>query len=508
VLFRAEKPNKGEIMSENIINITGVKKYFGGVKALDGVSLDVKKGEIHCLAGENGCGKSTLINIISGYYIPDEGSIEINGTKHSKLTPQTAIDHGIQVIYQDLSVFPNLTVMENLALNMELASKTKIINKKRMHEIASQAVTKINFQIDLNELVENLSIAEKQLIAISRALLYNAKLIIMDEPTTSITKKEVQALFKVIRQLQEQNIAVLFVSHKLDEVFEIAERFTIFRNGKNVAQGISSELTHEKFTYYMTGRNIKEVPFEYKEKDEMVLEIKNLSLNNGFRDVSFSLKRGEILGITGLLGSGRTELVETIFGYNKADSGDIFIKSKKVKINSVQSAIQYGIGYVPPERIREGLFLDQPISDNITIEKWDDFSNMFSVIDRKRIDEAVQKWIKELSITVHTSSDDVRTLSGGNQQKCVLAKWLLLDLNVLMLNGPTVGVDIGAKFDIYKILRHLSENGLAIIIVSDDLPEVLSNCNRVLVMRRGAVITERHVSELSLSDLTELTADN
>jgi simple sugar transport system ATP-binding protein len=495
-------------MSENMISITDVKKYFGGVKALDGVNLDVKKGEIHCLAGENGCGKSTLINIISGYYVPDEGKIEINGIKHSKLTPQMAIDHGIQVIYQDLSVFPNLTVMENLSLNMELASKIKIINKKRMYEIASQAIAKINFQIDLNELVENLSVAEKQLIAISRALLYDAKLIIMDEPTTSITKKEVQALFHVIRQLQKQNIAVLFVSHKLDEVFEIAERFTIFRNGKNIAQGGSSELTHEKFTYYMTGRDIKEIPFEYREKDEVALEARSLSLNNGFRDVSFSLKRGEILGIIGLLGSGRTELVETIFGYNKANSGDVFINGRKAKIDSVQSAIQYGIGYVPPERIREGLFLDQPISDNITIEKWDDFSNIFSVINRRKIDETVHKWVKELSIVIHTSSADVRTLSGGNQQKCVLAKWLLLDLNVLILNGPTVGVDIGAKFDIYKILRHLAENGLAIIIVSDDLPEVLSNCNRVLVMQRGVVAAERHVCELSLSDLAELTAED
>jgi simple sugar transport system ATP-binding protein len=494
-------------MSENIISVKNIKKYFGGVKALDGVNLEVKKGEVHCLAGENGCGKSTLINVISGYYPPDEGLIEIDGESFSQLTPEMAIDKGVQVIYQDLSVFPNLSVMENLSLNMELASKTKIVNKKKMRRIAEQAIAKINFDIDLEELVENLSVAEKQLIAISRALLYNAKLIIMDEPTTSITKKEVKALFKVIRQLQEQNIAVLFVSHKLDEVFEIAKQFTILRNGKNVANGNSDELTHEKFMYYMTGREIRETAFEYTNNNEAVLEVRNLSLKNGFKDVNFIVNKGEILGITGLLGSGRTELVETIFGCNKANSGEIFIRGQKVIIDSVQSAIREGIGYVPPERIKEGLFLDQPISDNITIEKWNTFSS-FGVIKRKLIDETVNKWVKELSIAIHSHEADVRTLSGGNQQKCVLAKWLLLDLNVLILNGPTVGVDIGAKFDIYEIIKRLAKDGLAVIIISDDLPEVLSNCNRVLVMKQGEVTAERQVSKIDVPELAALTAED
>jgi simple sugar transport system ATP-binding protein len=495
-------------MAENIINVKNIKKYFGGVKALDGVSLAVEKGEIHCLAGENGCGKSTLINVISGYYAPDSGDIEIDGVKHSKLTPEMAIDHGIQVIYQDLSVFPNLTVVENLSLNMELASKRKFVNKKRMRLIAQQAIAKIDFQIDLDEMLENLSVAEKQLVAISRALLNNAKCIIMDEPTTSITKKEVKALFKVIHQLQEQDIAVLFVSHKLDEVFEIAEKFTILRNGRNVAQGNSKELTPQKFAYYMTGRDIKDVQFNYKESDKMVLKVENLSLKNGFKDVSFSLKHGEILGITGLLGSGLTELVETIFGLNKADSGNIFINGTKTEIDSIQSAIRYGIGYVPPERIKEGLFLDQPISDNITIGKWDDFSNALGIIGRKKLDETVNKWVHELSIAVNIPSNDVRTLSGGNQQKCVLAKWLLLDLNVLILNSPTMGVDIGAKFDIYEIIKRQAEKGMAAIIISDDLPEVLSNCNRVLIMQRGEVVAERAVLGLALSELTALTAED
>lgn len=494
-------------MLDNIIKVTNVKKYFGGVKALDGVSLEIKKGEVHCLAGENGCGKSTIINVISGYYTPDEGEIEINGVKYSKLTPTQAISAGIQVIYQDLSVFPNLTVMENLSINMELAAKKKFVSKKRMREIAKQAVSKINFEIDLDEYVENLTVADKQLIAISRALLNDAKLIIMDEPTTALTKKEVKSLFNVIRQLQKQDIAVLFVSHKLDEVFEIAERFTIFRNGKNVEQGNSSELTQQKFTYYMTGREIKETRYIYEEKSETVLEVKNLSLKNGFENVNFAVKQGEILGITGLLGSGRTELVQAIFGYHKPDTGEIYIKGKKVKINSVKDGIANGIGYVPSDRIKEGLFLEQAISDNISIGKWDEMSNKIGVIKKENIDTMAKKWIDELSIATHNPSAPVRTLSGGNQQKCVLAKWLALDLNILILNGPTVGVDIGAKFDIYELIKKLAKDGLTVIIISDDLSEVLSNCNRVLVMCRGRVIAEELTDDLEATKLASLAVE-
>lgn len=492
-------------MSDYIIRAKGIKKYFGGVKALDGVDLEIKKGEVHCLAGQNGCGKSTIINVISGFYTPDAGEIEIDGVSYSKLTPKQSIAAGVQVIYQDLSVFPNLTVMENLALNMELADGRKFVSKKRFRKIAEEAVAKINFEIDLDELVGNLSVADKQLIAISRALLNNAKLIIMDEPTTAITKKEVKALFEVIRQLQKQNIAILFVSHKLDEVFEIAENFTIFRNGKNVASGAAKDLTQDKFTYYMTGREFKEVPFEYHadKNTKTVLEVKNLNLKNGFKDISFSLKKGEILGITGLLGSGRTELVQALFGYHKADSGDIIINGEKATINTVKDGIKYGIGYVPPERIVEGIFLPQSIKENISIEKWDEYAGPFGVMNNKKIDEVVNEWVDKLNIKIGNAEDAMSTLSGGNQQKCVLAKWLILDLNVLILNGPTVGVDIGAKYDIYALIKQLAENGLSVIIISDDIPEILSNCNRVLVMRRGEIVKEGLTIDMDEASLAE-----
>lgn len=496
-------------MSENMIKITGVKKYFGGVKALDGVDLVVKKGEVHCLAGENGCGKSTIINVISGFYTPDAGTIEIDGKVYSKLTTQQAIDAGVQVIYQDLSVFPNLTVRENLALNMEVAGGKKFVSKKRFQEIAVEALSKIEFKVDLDEMVENLTVADKQLIAISRALLNNAKLIIMDEPTTAITYKEVENLFKVIRELQKKGIAVLFVSHKLDEVFEIAEHFTIFRSGKNVFSGKTKELDEQKFTYYMTGRDIQEEPFHYNARPDAktALEVKNLSLANGFADCSFSLREGEILGITGLLGSGRTELAEAIFGYHVAESGEIFIDGRKVEIRGVKDGIANGIGYVPPERNVQGLFMEQSIADNISITSWKKHSNSLGFVNEKSIDESVNHWVQELSIKINDTRDDMRTLSGGNAQKCVLAKWLSLDLKVLILNGPTVGVDIGAKYDIYKLAKKLAENGLAVIIISDDIREILSNCNRVLVMKQGRLVAERMTSELDEVSLSALSVE-
>ena len=498
-------------MSDYILRAAGIKKYFGGVKALDGVNLSIRKGEIHCLAGENGCGKSTIINIISGFYTPDAGTLEIDGKEFDKMTPQAAIASGIQVIYQDLSLFPNLSVQENLALNMEVASGRTFVNKSRMKEIALAALSKINLTLDLDELVENLTFGMRQMIAISRALLNDARLIIMDEPTTGLTKKEVDTLFQVIRELQSRGIAVLFVSHKLDEVFEIAERFTIFRSGRNVAEGNTKDLNQDKFTYYMTGREIVTKRFSYEEDNApIILEVKNLSLVNGFKGISFHLKKGEIVGVTGLLGSGRTELAEALFGCHQPESGEIRIHGKTVQMTCIRDAIENGIGYLPPDRVTEGLFLSQPIADNISAEKWGEYANALGAIDRKKVENMSHYWEKELSIALHDIEDQVGTLSGGNQQKCVLAKWLAIHLNVLILNGPTVGVDIGAKFDIYERVRKLAQEGLTVLIISDDLPEVLTNCNRVMVMRQGrlaATLSTEGVEENTLADLAHQGGD-
>jgi simple sugar transport system ATP-binding protein len=492
-------------MAEYILRAENIKKSFGGVEALRGVNLEVGAGEIHCLAGENGCGKSTLIKIISGFYEADEGMLEISGQRFSRLNPSEAIALGVQVIYQDFSLFPNLTVMENLALNMELMDKRRLVNYRRMRGIATEAMGKIGFSADLEERVENLSIAEKQLIAICRALLYDARIVIMDEPTTALTRKEVRSLFSVIKNLQSQGIAILFVSHKLDEVFEISERFTILRNGANVSTGKTGELDDKKFAYYMTGRNFAEESYTPASLSAVpVLEASGLSLGSSYQDVSFRLYGGEILGITGLLGSGRTELVQSLFGVIRPDSGTITVHGKPAKIRRVRDAISLGIGYVPADRLTEGLFLSQSIGRNMVVSGLMRLSGRMGFLFRDKMQQEIESWIAELSIAANDHEREVKTLSGGNQQKVVLARWLANDLKLLILNGPTVGVDIGSKYDIHGLLRNLAAGGLGIIVISDDLPELVACCNRIVVMRDGRIVRELKAAETTEAKLGEI----
>lgn len=472
-----------------LLKVTDIKKSFAGVQALKGVSLSIAPGEIHCLAGENGCGKSTLIKIISGVYEPDEGKIEFGGRALPKIAPIDAIHHGIQVIYQDFSIFPNLTVMENLAFNTELAAGRRLVNWKRLREIAEKAIGTIHFQVDLDAKLGSLSVAEKQMVAISRALLSDAKLIIMDEPTTALTKKEVAALFKVILDLQKRDIATLFVSHKLDEVFEISERFTILRSGELVATGSTKELDKKKFTFFMTGREFDDQQFTPKNVGEKpVLQVRNLGLSGAFEDVNFEIRRGEIVGITGLLDSGRTELALSLFGLQKPERGQVLKDGTPIALGNPSDAINAKIGYVPEDRLSEGLFLPRSIADNVIVGEIDRLAGAAGVIDRQKRKAEIEKWVKELSIATPNPDNACQTLSGGNQQRVVLAKWLACDLDVLVLNGPTVGVDIGSKHDIHKILKGLAEKGMAILIISDDLPEVIENCSTILIMKRGRIV--------------------
>ena len=478
-------------MAENILCVRGIKKSFGGVNALKGVDLTIKKGETHCLAGENGCGKSTIIKVISGFYKADEGTVEIDGKIYNNLTPTDSINAGIQVIYQDFSIFPNLTVMENLALNQVLAEKKKIVNKKEFRKIAKAALEKINFDVDLDARVETLPVADKQLIAISRALLHNAKLIIMDEPTTALTKKEVTRLFEIIADLKKEGIAILFVSHKLDEVFEISEHITVLRSGENVYDCPTSEMTEEKFTYYMTGRNfntaLKKEGKDFS-KEKPILEVENLSAP-GFENVSFRLHPGEILGVTGQLGSGRTELSLALFGLLKKTGGDILIDGNSVQINSVAQAQKLGIALVPEDRLTEGLFLPRPIYKNIAVTKLKELAHgpFIKDIDQQSLS---QKWVDEIGVATKDHTLAVQTLSGGNQQKVVLARWLATNPKILILNGPTVGVDIGAKYDIHNLLKGLAEKGMAVLVVSDDVDEILALCDRALIMKGGKMTGE------------------
>ena len=484
----------------NSLSVKGIKKSFGGVHALKGVDLTIRKGETHCLAGENGCGKSTIIKVISGFYKPDGGTIEVDGRDYPVMTPADAIKAGVQVIYQDFSIFPNLTVIENLAFNQVLANGKKFVNKKEFRKIAEEAVAKINFNVDMDALVETLPVADKQLIAISRALLDNAKLIIMDEPTTALTKKEVKRLFEIIADLKKNGITILFVSHKLDEVFEISDSITILRSGENVISCPASEMTEEKFAYYMTGRHFDNQELADNKKrtyGEEVLSVENLSAP-GFEDISFKLHKGEILGVTGQLGSGRTELSLSLFGLNRPTAGRIMVEGKEAKLTDVSKAEELGIALVPEDRLTEGLFLPQSIIKNITVTRFDALAGRLGFIREDSLVEESAKWVKELGVATKNHEFPVQTLSGGNQQKVVLAKWLANNPKILILNGPTVGVDIGAKYDIHKLLHKLAADGMAIIVVSDDTAEVIATCDSAIVMHDGRI-----TGILEKEDLTE-----
>lgn len=493
-------------MSEYLLEMSGICKSFSGVHALDHVNFAVRPGKVMCLAGENGCGKSTLVKIISGVYTKDEGEVTFEGQKISKITPAEATKLGIQVIYQDLSIFPNLTVMENLAINSEITAGKQLVNRKRWEATAKEALSKIGYNIDLYAKMGELSVADKQLVAICRALLFNAKLIIMDEPTTALTKKEVDALFKTVRQLRDSGIAIMFISHKTEEIFEISDDVCIMRNGKNVYSGLTSDLTREKYTYYLTGRELVEdrfVPTNISK--EPVLKVNNLTLKDKkVKNVSFDLKKGEILGVTGLLGSGRTELALSLFGLEKVESGSIELNGKQVQITSPIAAQKMKIGYVPEDRLTEGLCLQQPIADNITLSSLKRLSNSFGIIKKQDIIADANIWKEKFSI----ATDDVRkfasTLSGGNQQKIVLSKWLSNDLDVLILNGPTVGVDVGAKQDIHHLVHELANEGLAVIIISDDLSEVVVNCSRVIVMKDGGIVGEMTGDDITEENILEI----
>lgn len=496
-------------MPEAILKLSGISKAFSGVQALDDVSIELHKGGIHCLIGENGSGKSTLVKVISGVYRPDCGSIEINGKAYDHMTPMESTQNGIQIIYQDFSLFPNLKVFENIAINSELFAKRKLINNKRMRKLAAEALESIGVQIDLDERVENLSVANKQLVAIARALLHDAKLIIMDEPTTALTKKEVSALFKIIRKLQAQGVSILFISHKMDEVFEISQDFTIIRSGKKIIDGKTADFDADKFVYYMTGRSIDEVKFTAPEADmeaQPVLEVKDLCLSRVFKDVSFAIHPGEILGITGLLGSGRTELALSLYGVHPATSGSIRLNGHEIKVRSIQEAGKYGISYLPEDRLTEGLCLPQSIFRNIHLSTLGNYTRR-GILQNDNMQTAADGWVKIFSIATKNTDNAVATLSGGNQQKVVLSRLMAMEPKVLILNGPTVGVDIGAKFDIHAELRKIAASGVALIIISDDIREVYMNCNRILVMKQGRISNHLRNDQTSIEELSALMVE-
>jgi len=492
-------------MANEFLRLTGISKSFAGVHALRNVDLTIEQGRIHCLVGENGSGKSTLIKIIAGVYQRDSGSIVINGKEFERLHPIEAIREGIQVIYQDFSLFPNLTVAENIALNRELADGRRLVNWRHVHDIAANALAQIEVNIPLEATVGEVSVANKQLIAIAKALRQRARLIIMDEPTSALTEREIRVLFAVIRKLQErQDIAFLFVSHKLDEVLEISESMMVIRNGKIVSVGERSDYDTARLIFEMTGHTITEKVYDFEPdlSQPALLKVENLNAGKLLKDISLELRAGEIVGVTGLLGSGRTELALALYGMFPIESGRIYIDQKPVAIRSNRDAITHGIGYVPEDRLTEGLFLDQSVARNVVVRTIGGLRGALGLTDPQKINGQVNQWVEGLRIKTANPALPVKTLSGGNQQRVVLAKWLASKPKVMILNGPTVGVDVGSKGELHNLMKELAGGGMGLLVISDDIPELLQTCNRILLMRHGRIVEEMRSKDIHANELS------
>lgn len=487
---------------EPILSASNISKSFIGVRALNNIDITINAGEIHCLAGENGCGKSTLVKCISGVYTPDEGTIQIEGQTCGSMTPIEAMNHGIQVIYQDLSLFQYMTVAENIAISKLKFENTKIINWKTIKAIAKEQLDKIGVTMDLDETVGEISMANKQMVAICRALAQNAKILFMDEPTTALTKTEVSHLMKVMLELKKKGLAIVFISHKLDEVFEVADKITIFRNGNKIGDFNSSDLDEKSLSYYMTGREIEYPRYHRTYKDNTpILSVEHLTRKGQYEDMSLTVRPGDIIGLTGLLGSGRTELAMSLFGLNKTQAGVIKVNGKEVDINSPMVAKKYGIALLPEDRSREGLFIERKIKENISAPIIDTICKK-GIVNRKKENEIAEKYVEELKVRTPSIETVVGTLSGGNQQKVVISKWIATSPKVFIMDTPTVGIDIGSKAEIYEQIHKFADEGMAIILISDEIQEVMANCNRVLVMAHGKCVVE-----LSEEDLMQEGAD-
>ena len=487
---------------EPILSASNISKSFIGVRALNNIDITINAGEIHCLAGENGCGKSTLVKCISGVYTPDEGTIQIEGQTCGSMTPIEAMNHGIQVIYQDLSLFQHMTVAENIAISKLKFENKKIINWKTIKAIAKEQLDKIGVTMDLDETVGEISMANKQMVAICRALAQNAKILFMDEPTTALTKTEVSHLMKVMLELKKKGLAIVFISHKLDEVFEVADKITIFRNGNKIGDFNSSDLDEKSLSYYMTGREIEYPRYHRTYKDNTpILSVEHLTRKGQYEDMSLTVRPGDIIGLTGLLGSGRTELAMSLFGLNKTQAGVIKVNGKEVDINSPMVAKKYGIALLPEDRSREGLFIERKIKENISAPIIDTICKK-GIVNRKKENEIAEKYVEELKVRTPSIETVVGTLSGGNQQKVVISKWIATSPKVFIMDTPTVGIDIGSKAEIYEQIHKFADEGMAIILISDEIQEVMANCNRVLVMAHGKCVVE-----LSEEDLMQEGAD-
>jgi len=487
------------INTKPLLQMKNVTKIFPGVKALEDVSLEAYSGEVLALLGENGAGKSTLMNILSGVYYKDSGSIIIEGSEVDIRGIKDAEKHGIAIIHQELSLLPNLSIWKNIFLGNEgFNGITRRINKKELIEKSKKLLEDIGFNIDVDTLVKDLNVGEKQLIEIAKALSKKSKIIIMDEPTTALTDVETNNLFKVITKLKSQNMSIVYISHRMDEIFQICDRITVLRDGKYIGEVKTKDITKDDLISMMVGRKLEELyPYRKSAKGQAILKVENLSFSEKVCNVSFEAKSGEILGFSGLMGSGRTEMAKTIFGEYKKSSGKIFVDGEEVNICSPKDSIEKGICYLSEDRKKEGLILGMSVANNMTLANLKKYENGAKRINKLEESKTVQEYIKKLSIKTPSSEQLIKHLSGGNQQKVILAKWIMLAPKVLIIDEPTRGIDVGAKKEIYEVLNELKAMGKAIIMISSDMSEILGICDRILIMHEGEISGELPREEAS-----------
>jgi ribose transport system ATP-binding protein len=493
-----------EKQTESIVKFQNISKVFPGVKALDEVSFEIKKGEVHALLGENGAGKSTLLNTLHGVNTVYEGTVHIAGRPVSYKNANEAIQDGISKVHQEVSLIPELTVGQNIALGYE-PKKGMFIDFKKLHKEANEILSRMNCRFKSEDIAGTLSTGEMQMIAIAKGLYHNAKLISFDEPTAALTNQEVNTLFTIINDLRKNGITILYVSHRLDEVFEICDRATVLRDGKHIDTFNMSDVTREQLIKKMVGREVSAYAVRNKKRsvsEERVLEVENLSVNGVFEDINFHLKKGEILGFAGLVGSKRTDVVRTIFGAEKKTAGIIKLNGKIVEIKSPEQGVRLGIGLIPENRKTQGFIKYFDNANNVGLTKMKKFTK-YGLVNHKKKTENCEYYAEEINFRPRDPHYMTANLSGGNQQKVVIAKWLSSDAEILILDEPTKGVDVGAKAEIYRVLEDLIEMGKSIIVVSSELPEVLGLSDRIIVMREGKQVKEFVNKNLTEEDILQ-----
>lgn len=500
-LLSEEKGEEGRKSMEYVLELKNIYKSFPGVKVLEDVTLQVRPGEVHALMGENGAGKSTLMKILMGIYKADQGSIFLEGKETVIHGPKDAMSKGISMIHQELNTVLDMEVAENVFVGRELLKKgfekLKIVDIARMREETGKYFREMNIDIDPRAKMRTLSVAEMQLVEIVKAISLNSRIIVMDEPTSAITEKEATVLFAQIERLKKQGVAIIYISHKMDEIFQISDTITVLRDGQWIGTKPAKELDNDMLIKMMVGRELTDIyPKDPVEIGDVILEVKNLSRGKKVRDASFSLRKGEVLGIAGLVGAGRSELVETIFGLYPKTGGQIFLHGKEVHIKSAADAIKNKMALITEDRKQTGLNLIVSVKENIASVSIGKLSN-HGIVNDKKINEVSEKYIKELKIKTPDGNAIVGNLSGGNQQKVVLAKWLLDEPDIIIFDEPTRGIDIGAKRDIYLLINNLAKEGKAVIVISSEMAEVMGICDRILVMAEGRINGEVQREEFS-----------